>query len=1316
MATDKPFLNVSETARLLGVHPNTVRNWVIAGTLVSSKPPGARQHRFAREEVMRMVERRSTSSASLAPLLRADEPELVTAMGLDGWASHIDAKSSFPELMRRLLALTPGITNLDIRAHEGVAAPGWDGSATSAGSAYLPAGELHFEFGTEKNSRRKAQEDYDKRVATLPRGQGGVFVYATPRNWAGARAWAVEQSAKRDFASVKAIDAHVLEGWLRETPAVHYWISERLGLHPRDAQTLARWWDSFQGRSKHALPAEFFTAGRAKEVDGLLAGLKSGGVDETIITVMAPWRDEALAFVYASLETQPALLRRAVIVTDAAAWDRLAASKQQMILVPQFEGADLKAAEDEGHRVVLAAGGEVPLRTARVIELPKVDRTSATEALRSSKIPSDKADSIVAMARRSVPAMLRSIARDPRAAPAWAQDPKTSSVLAPLVLASSWERLPGDGQIIQRLTGVPADEVERLLKLLAKRADPPFVLSGGLWRLASPAEAAFLLLRDIEQETLERWAQVVPSVLLEEAPLLEASPAEQIAASEKRLATTYSATLREHIAQGLALAASTAADLPGELKMRARLDAIVNRILEAASADETGATWVRLSQYLPSLAEASPEVFLDAIDDDLARQRPLLSAMFTDRDGDADFFGPSSPHPSLLWALETLCWAPEYFGRSSWLLSKLATIDPGGRLSNRPLGSLVNVTTGWIANSGATTQDKVEVIRRALERFPEVGWSLLLELWPGGHQFAFPPQRATFRDWAPATQAVTYADWGHFVHELVRLAVDGARDRAERWAQLVPNIDDVPPVERNVMIEALRGVATESEWTSEERYRVWEALSSEIGRHERHPDAAWALPTEQLEPLVNLAAKLEPSSDPRRLSNLFGWNPPVPGLSLDDDRFSEALSDLQRNAITDLLAHGVDQLELLIADVKAPHTIGWHLARMTDAPEGAVVAWLDSEVPNLREAALAYARCRILDDGMGWLRSIILVYQQLSVDALSSLMKAVPFSMDYWTEVDTLNEELVAAYWASVEPYGVPEVERREAAAKLLEKGRPWQAVNLVSGMLHSKQDPGVDLVKSALNGVLESNGPVEDRQMSGYNVEMLLEYLEETAATDPDLPQLEFWFFRLVPDHRPSAALYRSLGQDANQFVELIKLVFRREDEPRREASEQQKAHAGLAWSVLHEWSLLPGLRPDGTIDGEHLSTWVRDVRNALADVGRAAIGDEQIGQVLASSPQGRDGVWPAEEVRDIVDNLVNRRIETGLIIGRTNQRGVTTRGIYDGGDQERALENEYRDMAARIATRWPRTARLLRDIADNYQREASYNDADAERLGDQG
>jgi len=114
------------------------------------------------------------------------------------------------------------------------------------------------------------------------------------------------------------------------------------------------------------------------------------------------------------------------------------------------------------------------------------------------------------------------------------------------------------------------------------------------------------------------------------------------------------------------------------------------------------------------------------------------------------------------------------------------------------------------------------------------------------------------------------------------------------------------------------------------------------------------------------------------------------------------------------------------------------------------------------------------------------------------------------------------------------------------------------------------------------------------------------------------------------------------------------------------------------------------------------------------ADIGDEQIGQVLSNAPPGQDGVWPAEPVREIVETLGSEAIEAGLFTGAFNNRGVTARGVFDGGKQERALAKRYRDGAKATAHQWRRTSRLLRRLADSYERHARHEDARAQVVAD--
>jgi alpha/beta superfamily hydrolase len=79
------------------------------------------------------------------------------------------------------------------------------------------------------------------------------------------------------------------------------------------------------------------------------------------------------------------------------------------------------------------------------------------------------------------------------------------------------------------------------------------------------------------------------------------------------------------------------------------------------------------------------------------------------------------------------------------------------------------------------------------------------------------------------------------------------------------------------------------------------------------------------------------------------------------------------------------------------------------------------------------------------------------------------------------------------------------------------------------------------------------------------------------------------------------------------------------------------------------------------------------------------------------------------LIEELAAEQIERGIAVCRFNQRGGFSKGLYDGGKQERGLANQYRNWAD-SARNWPRTNALLRQIADGWDRDAARADSEAE------
>lgn len=73
---------------------------------------------------------------------------------------------------------------------------------------------------------------------------------------------------------------------------------------------------------------------------------------------------------------------------------------------------------------------------------------------------------------------------------------------------------------------------------------------------------------------------------------------------------------------------------------------------------------------------------------------------------------------------------------------------------------------------------------------------------------------------------------------------------------------------------------------------------------------------------------------------------------------------------------------------------------------------------------------------------------------------------------------------------------------------------------------------------------------------------------------------------------------------------------------------------------------------------------------------------------------------------------LDSGFRAQIYNSRGVTSRGLMEGGDQERELSAHYSKLAENIRPGWPRTSAILQSVADGYAAEARLHDEQVQRF----
>jgi hypothetical protein len=144
----------------------------------------------------------------------------------------------------------------------------------------------------------------------------------------------------------------------------------------------------------------------------------------------------------------------------------------------------------------------------------------------------------------------------------------------------------------------------------------------------------------------------------------------------------------------------------------------------------------------------------------------------------------------------------------------------------------------------------------------------------------------------------------------------------------------------------------------------------------------------------------------------------------------------------------------------------------------------------------------------------------------------------------------------------------------------------------------------------------------------------------------------------------------------------------------------------LVDSWLLIPGTQADGSIDTNTLRIWVADARKLCSAAKILEPCDYEIGMILSSASVDPDGSWPCAAVREILETVPSEHILRGFSNGVFDQRGVYTKSLSEGGEQERALAEKYRGHAAKCKMRCPRTAVLLRRIAESYEGQARRED----------
>lgn len=1265
---------------------------------------------------------------------------LIHAVSLDAWANTNIARDALGELLRRLIHTNvelPNIEKIRFLAHEANQLSGWDGILDCQSKVpWLPSGTSVWELGTGNNARQKIRDYFTaRREKELPAGWAQVtttYVAVTLRKLDDISGLENELKADSPWKDVKIIDAQSLEEWIELSPSVEIWLQEKGIGPPPTVHTLLRDWRDWSNKTNPPVSIKLILAGRDQVSSDLLRNLTSQG---SPINIQADSPEETLAFLYSVIaSTEDAKFRdhflyRSVVIKQKGDTSRFQynSSPQNIILCPPATSESLALARS-GHTVINALGNK-SLAQRIDIRLTRSLRSDFSDALVAMGMSKENAD-ISARACGSSPSIWRlwnlieygDLGDD---IPDWAKE-EYAHLIVPAVLIGGWsEKSEGDKEILEKITGKSFKEYRDGLNLLLCRDNPPLVKVGDAWVVSAPATTFVLTIPFITQGYLEKLSTIAKDVFGETDPVVDLPPTERPYAGIRDVHLKHSAWLRDGIAETLLRIAVIGERLerngiiPGNQSCQQYVDSIIR---ELRGLREDWRLLASLRDQLPVLAEAAPVPFVEALECLLQGKPEVLIPLF--EEGDDLLFGHSF-HTGLLWTLEMLAWAPNYLGRVVTILAQLADIDPGGKTTNRPINSIREILLAWHPGTSATLDQRLQTLDLVLERVPDVGWKLLIELMPKAYgETASPTQEPVWRDFGRSKKEILT---NKIVRDTYKNIIDRAISHAQlnpfRWQELIGFYDDVSDDHREAIEKGLNLLA-ETDLMEENRTRLWETLRELISKHREYPDASWSLYDEQIKRLESVMELFSPSDDVDRFSWLFNeYSPDIPFPRENHDQYDEELRRLRRNAIDHLwYKGGIDSIKKLLAQTSFPGSVSTFIFDHLKNEMNSVRVFEDTNQGSIGEQV--FAKCLSLQAylkfGENWTETVLAKATELGwpSKAIANAFLAYPDSRMTFDLISSLGEDIDREYWNSRENWLRMENDKEHLSFAIEKFLRASRAIDILTFASHhaSSLEPNLlfRLLDQALDELNKGKTPFSHL---GYYIEEVFDKLRAREGVDESvLARKEYLYLPLLTKSfkAKDLTLHRIMAKDPKFFIDILRDLYKPKSKPIMDAepSGQEKLRAEFAWNLLRSWKHPPGIDDKGQVIEGILKDWGTEARKLAAGQDRADIADLRIGHVLFYYPvDPTDLIWPHIELRKLIEAVQSNELEHGIEIEQFNSRGVVSKALFEGGTQERDLAAKWRSWAEKIDIRWLRTKVMLERIAASWDAHAIAEDQRTEK-----
>ncbi|MCM1513531.1 MAG: hypothetical protein NC090_00855 [Anaeroplasma bactoclasticum] len=631
----------------------------------------------------------------------------------------------FPELIKRLIIASCNRRgNIRFPSGDAIWAYGFDGviENVTVDTNYVPIGNSIWEVGTNENSLKKINADYDKRSKELTDYDKREYTFLlVSSNIFGINIldWEYSKNQEKIWKQVILIDAEKISDWIEENIEVGVWLLEQFSEGKNiDVDTFQSKWNKVVNITSPQFNSKIMINSNRDKMEELYTYFESA--QHKFLTIKSyQGTEHVLYFLLGSLFElgKKEIKEKIIFANNVDSLNYIKKNCKDKIVITKFY-QDIILGDDNLYIIMIS---ETERGIETILNLNYCTHVNFTKALESMGLQNIDASELSAKVNKNLSILKRQLAIEPCVKqPKWTKDSNRDSII-PLLLVTEFNKNDKyDREVLKIISGIKFDEYLLSLDKWVGKDDSPVFRYNFIYKINSKEECFKII--DISSVYITRLVSSLKKIFNCENEKYNLAPEQWHYSSVYGIKEKYKTYLVEGILDSLILY-SNISDKNQECCDK-HIEEILNNIMNNEN------LVFNIAPYFPKIAELSPNIFLDFLETNLYFKNLAVSNLIEKR---YNGFLPEcdeSHFKYICWALDICCQMDNICIRALNIYLKIYfsdyTILEHFHFAEKIASYFSLVSTNIIP---LKIQDKIQLLKDKLSRYDNSKSEKILELF-----------------------------------------------------------------------------------------------------------------------------------------------------------------------------------------------------------------------------------------------------------------------------------------------------------------------------------------------------------------------------------------------------------------------------------------------------------------------------------------------------------------------------------------------------------------------------------------------------------